>query len=55
MHFIATDGYTNHIREQVDQMDDKMYDLFVKYHLATCERLDMVGYSHHTLDVFRKE
>ena len=55
LHFVATDGYTNHIREQVDQMDEKMYELFVKYHLATCERQDMVGYSHHTLDIFRKE
>lgn len=25
------------------------------YHLATCERQDMVGLSHHTLDIFRKE
>jgi len=55
LHFVATDGYTNHIREHVDQMDDKTYELFVKYHLATCERQDMVGYSHHTLDIFRKD
>ncbi|MGN0493071.1 MAG: class I SAM-dependent methyltransferase [Acutalibacteraceae bacterium] len=55
LHFIAADGYTNHMRETVDRMDDKMYELYLKYHLATCERQDMVGYSHHTLDVFRKE
>ncbi len=54
LHFVASDGYTNHMRETVDQMDDKMYDLFVMYHLATCERQDMIGYSHHTLDIFRK-
>lgn len=55
LHFIAADGYTNHMRETVDQMDDRMYELYLKYHLATCERQDMVGYSHHTLDIFRKE
>lgn len=55
LHFIATDGYTNHMRETVDQMDDRMYELYLKYHLAICERQDMVGYSHHTLDIFRKE
>lgn len=37
------------------QMDDATYELFLKYHLATCERQDMIGYSHHTLDIFRKD
>lgn len=55
LHFVATDGYTNHMRDTVDQMDDAMYELYLKYHLATCERQDMIGYSHHTLDIFRKE
>ncbi len=55
LHFIATDGYTNHMRDTVDQMDEAMYELYLKYHLATCERQDMIGYSHHTLDIFRKE
>lgn len=55
LHFIASDGYTNHFREIINQMDDTTYEIFVKYHLATCERQDMIGYSHHTLDIFRKE
>lgn len=55
LHFVASDGYTNHMRETVDQMDDQMYELYLKYHFAICERQDMVGYSHHTLDIFRKE
>lgn len=55
LHFIASDGYTNHMREIVDQMDDATYELFLKYHFATCERQDMIGYSHHTLDIFRKD
>ena len=55
LHFVAADGYTNHIRKTVDEMDDETFGLFLQYHFATCERSDLVGYSHHTLDVFRKE
>ncbi len=55
LHFVATDGYTNHMKETVDQMDDKTYALYLKYHLATCERPELTGYSHHTLDIFRKD
>ncbi len=54
LHFVAADGYTNHIRETVDAMDDETYELFLKYHLATCERIELTGYSHHTLDIFTK-
>ena len=36
-------------------MDEETYNLYLKYHLATCERPDMTGYSHHTLDIFRKD
>jgi hypothetical protein len=55
LHFVASDGYTNHMRETVNNMDERMYKIYVKYHLATCERQDMIGYSHHTLDIFRKD
>lgn len=54
LHFVASDGYANHMREVVDAMDDATYEIFLKYHFSTCERTDMVGYSHHTLDIFRK-
>ena len=54
LHFVATDGYTNHIRDTVDAMDDKTYEVYLNYHFAICERPDMIGYSHHTIDIFRK-
>lgn len=53
--FIATDGYTNHMKETINQMDDETYELYLKYHLTICERQEMIGFSHHTLDIFRKE
>lgn len=55
LHFLATDGYVNHMRETVDAMDEETYGLFLRYHFATCERQDLVGYSNHTLDIFRKD
>lgn len=55
LHFIASDGFTNYMRETIDNMDDSTYEIYLKYHFATCERPDMVGRSHHTLDIFRKE
>lgn len=55
LHLVATDGYAGHIRGQLEEMDEETYALFVKYHLAVCERVDMLGYSNHTLDVFRKK
>ena len=55
LHFVATDGYVNHMRETVDAMDEATYDLYLRYHFATCERQDLIGYSNHTLDIFRKD
>lgn len=55
LHYLATDGYANHMRQTLAEMDEQTYELFIKYHLATCERQDMTGYSNHTLDIFRKD
>ena len=55
LHFLATDGYALHMREVIDKMDNETYNLYLKYHFKTCERQDLVGISHHTLDVLRKE
>lgn len=54
LHFVATDGYANHMRKTLEEMDEDTYRLFIQYHLATCERIDMMGYSNHTLDIFKK-
>lgn len=54
LHLVAADGYANHMRETLAAMDDAMFNLFLRYHYATCEQVDMLGLSHHTLDIFRK-
>ena len=55
LHFSAADGYANHMRESLAQMDEQTYEMYLRYHLSTCERADMVGISHHTIDIFRKD
>ena len=55
LHFLATDGYANHMRTTLNEMDEETFQLFMRYHFATCERVDLLGYSNHTLDIFRKE
>jgi len=55
LHYAATDGFTNHMREAINNMDDSLFEMYLKYHFATCEREDMLGWSHHTIDVLRKD
>ena len=55
LHYVASDGYTYHMRDEINAMEDAEFDLYLKYHFATCERADMVGLSAHTIDIFRKD
>ena len=55
LHYVASDGFTHYMRQTLAEMDEELYQQFINYHFATCERQDMVGYSNHILDIFRKE
>ncbi|WP_238886885.1 class I SAM-dependent methyltransferase [Clostridium sp. YIM B02551] len=52
---IAADGPANYMRPTLNAMDEEAYKLFIKYHLSTCERPDLLGASAHTVDILRKE
>ena len=52
---IATDGATNYKREYIDEMDDETFSKWMDYHFAICERPDLLGASHHTLDILKKK
>ncbi|MBR6290727.1 MAG: methyltransferase domain-containing protein [Clostridia bacterium] len=52
---VATDGATNYKREYIDAMDDETFDKWMDYHFTICERQDLIGASHHTLDILQKE
>ena len=51
---VATDGATNYKREFIDAMDDANFAKWMDYHFTICERQDLIGASHHTLDILRK-
>ena len=51
---ISADGPANHMRQILNAMDEETYDLFIQYHLSTCERPELLGASAHTLDILRK-
>lgn len=52
---ISPDGPANYIRKELNKMDDETYDFFIKYHLSTCERLDLIGAGAHTLDITKND
>lgn len=55
LHYVGTDMMTNYMREAVDGMEQSLFDTYLRYHFSVCERGDMVGISHHILDVFQKD
>ncbi len=55
LHYVGTDMATNYMRPVIDEMDDEFFGLYLKYHFSICERRDMVGVSHHILDIHRKD
>lgn len=55
LHYLGTDMATKFIQDTIDRMDDEMFETYLRYHFSICEREDMVGATHHMLDVFRKE
>lgn len=51
---ISADGPANYMRTTLHAMDEETYQLFLEYHLSTCERAELLGASAHTLDIVRK-
>ena len=51
--FVATDGASHYMRDTIDRMDEYTFGKWLEYHLATCERQDLIGASNHTLDILK--
>ena len=54
LHYVGTDLYTRHMRATMEEMNDRTFELYLRYHFSICERPDMVGITHHSLDIHRK-
>lgn len=53
-YLIATDGATHYMRGAIDNMEEELFELYVKYHLSICERKDLIGATNHSLDILQK-
>lgn len=51
---LAQDGPSDYLRPIINKMDDKTFDEYIKYHLTTCERPELLGASSHVLDILKK-
>lgn len=51
---VTPDGPANYLRPYLNQLTEDEFELFFQYHLATCERLDLMGAAAHTLDILKK-
>ena len=45
---------TSELLKEYYGLDDETFELFIKYHLATCERQELIGASSHTIDILKK-
>ena len=51
---VATDGASRYIKDFLAETDEETFRQWVDYHLHTCERMDLLGGSHHCLDILVK-
>lgn len=51
---ISADGPADYLRPVLNAMDDETFEIFIRYHLSTCERPELLGAGAHTLDILRK-
>lgn len=50
---IAADGAADYMRLVLNAMDEETFQLFIQYHLSTCERPELLGASAHTVDILK--
>ncbi len=55
LQILSPDGPANYIRPFLNQLSEEEFGHFLEYHLATCERQDLIGAGAHTLDILRKD
>lgn len=51
---IAADGPADYIRRELNALDEESFSYFLQYHLANCERPELLGASSHLVDILIK-
>ena len=52
---VAQDGPSDYIRPVINKMNDEEFNVYIDYHLKTCERKELLGASSHVLDILKKK
>ena len=51
---ISQDGPTEYIKKTINKMNDEEFNIYLNYHLSTCERPELLGSGRHILDILQK-
>ena len=52
---IAADGAADYMRRELNALDEESFNYFIQYHLANCERPELLGASSHVVDILVNE
>ena len=52
---VAADGAADYMRPVLNALTEEEFEEFIRYHMATCERPELLGASSHTLDILQKQ
>lgn len=55
LHFVGVDMLSYLYNNKLDGLNKREFDEYMKFLSAICEREDLVGFSIHMLDIFRKD
>lgn len=56
LHLVATDSIMDLEEDRTNfELSDEDFELFKKYHLATCEKVELIGLSFHALYICKKK
>lgn len=55
LHFVGVDMLSYLYSDKLNKLNKKEFEEYIKFILTICEREDLVGFSQHMLDIFRKD
>jgi len=55
LHYVAVNCASHLLKDQLADMSDEQFEIFMRYHEFLCERPDMAGMASHALDILRKQ
>lgn len=48
---ISADGPSDYMRRELNEMSEQEFEAFIRFHLANCQRPELVGAGSHTVDI----